>query len=61
MTTKTGDLVLEELHIKKSLIDTLELPLTLRHGIIGRLEIRIPWKNLGKDPIVVVVDRVSVA
>lgn len=58
---KTGDLVLEDMHIKKSLLDTLELPLALRHGILGRLEIRIPWKNLGKDPIVVVVDRVSIA
>lgn len=57
----TGDLVLEDMHIKKSLVDTLELPVALRHGTIGRLEIRIPWKKLGKDPVVVVIDRVSVA
>ncbi|CAM9941979.1 unnamed protein product, partial [Sphacelaria rigidula] len=46
------------MHIKKSLVDTLELPVALRHGTIGRLEIRIPWKKLGKDPVVVVIDRV---
>lgn len=55
-----GYLVLEDMHIKKSLLDTLELPLALRHGVIGRLEIQIPWKHLGKDPIVVAVDRVRI-
>lgn len=53
-----GYLVLEDMHIKKSLMDTLELPLALKHGIIGRLEITIPWSKLNKDPIVVSVDRV---
>ena len=53
-----GYLVLEDMHIKKSLLDTLELPLTLKHGIIGRLEMRIPWSNLHKDSIVIDIDRV---
>lgn len=53
-----GYLVLEDMHIKKSLLDTLELPLALKHGIIGRMEIRIPWSNLYKDPIVIDIDRV---
>ena len=53
-----GYLVLEDMHIKKSLLDTLELPLTLKHGIIGRLEIRIPWSNLHKESIVIDIDRV---
>lgn len=54
----TGYLVLDDMHIKKSLLDTLELPLALRHGIIGRLEVKIPWSNLGRDPVVVAIDRV---
>lgn len=54
-----GYLVLDNMHIKKNILDTLELPLALRHGIIGRLEIQIPWKKLTKDPIIVAVDRVS--
>lgn len=58
LITATGYLVLEDMHIKRSVLDTLELPMTLGHGIIGRLEITIPWTNLGKDPIVVVIDRV---
>lgn len=54
----SGYLVLEDMHIKKSLVDMLELPLALRHGIIGRLEIQIPWSTLNKDPILVAVERV---
>ena len=46
------------MHIKKSLMDMLELPLALRHGILGRLEIQIPWSTLNKDPILVAVERV---
>ncbi|CAM9668832.1 unnamed protein product [Ectocarpus sp. 4 AP-2014] len=53
-----GYLVLENMHIKKTLMDMLELPLALRHGIIGRLQIQIPWSTLNKDPILVDVDRV---
>lgn len=49
------------MHIKKSLLDTLELPLALQHGIIGRLEIHIPWKTLAKDSVVINIDRVRSA
>lgn len=45
--------------MKKSLLDTLELPLALAHGVIGRLEIRIPWTNLLREPIIVTVDQVT--
>lgn len=55
---REGYLVLEDMHIKKSLMDMLELPLALGHGIIGRLEIQIPWSTLNKDPILVAVERV---
>lgn len=51
--------MLEDMHIKKSLMDMLELPLALRHGILGRLEIQIPWSTLNKDPILVAIERVS--
>ncbi|CAN0063039.1 unnamed protein product, partial [Ectocarpus fasciculatus] len=57
-SARTGYLVLEDMHIKKTLMDMLELPLALRHGIIGRLQIQIPWSTLNKDPILVDVDRV---
>ncbi|CAM9958896.1 unnamed protein product, partial [Discosporangium mesarthrocarpum] len=54
----SGRVVLENMRIKKDLLDRLELPLALKHGIIGRLELCIPWSNLGKAPFLVVIDRV---
>ncbi|CAM9592413.1 unnamed protein product [Choristocarpus tenellus] len=54
----SGLVVLENMQIKKDLLDKLGLPLTLSRGIIGRLELHIPWSNLWKDPIVVVINRV---
>jgi hypothetical protein len=54
----SGYLVLENLQLKADLFDYLKVPLKLNFGTIGRLEIRIPWSNLGNEPAVVVVDRV---
>jgi vacuolar protein sorting-associated protein 13A/C len=48
------------MRLKPSLLDTLLLPVALKHGLIGRLELRIPWSQLGTEPIVVVLDRVFV-
>ncbi|CAM9719906.1 unnamed protein product, partial [Phaeothamnion confervicola] len=54
----SGNVVLQDLRLKPALLDMLQLPLTLRHGSVGRLELRIPWSHLGRDPIVVFLDRV---
>ena len=54
----SGYIVLEQLVLKKNIFDKLNIPLSLSHGIIGRLEFRIPWGNLGADPIIIVIDRV---
>jgi N-terminal region of Chorein or VPS13 len=56
----TGNVVLENMRLKPSLLDSLLLPVALKHGLIGRLELRIPWSQLGTEPIVVVLDRVFV-
>ena len=58
MALWSGYLVLENLQLKADLFDYLKVPLKLSYGTIGRLEIRIPWSNLGNEPAVVVVDRV---
>ena len=54
----SGFLVLENLVLKKTLFDLLKLPLTVCHGVIGRFELKIPWSNIGSEPVVVVIDRV---
>eukprot|EP01035_Chromulina_nebulosa_P017158 gene17158-22672_t len=54
----SGFIVLEQLVLKKSVFDIIDAPVTLTHGVIGRLEIRIPWGNLSSEPMVVIIDRV---
>jgi len=54
----SGFLMLENLELKADVFDYLKVPLKLSYGTIGKLEIRIPWSNLGNEPAVVVIDRV---
>lgn len=55
-----GLIVLEHLVLKDKILSMLGLPLSLCHAVIGRLEIRIPWGNLGGEPFIIIVDRVNV-
>jgi hypothetical protein len=54
----SGYVVLEQLVIKKSILDLTDTPLSLTHGVIGRFELHIPWNNLGREPVVVVLDQI---
>ena len=54
----SGFVVLENLVLKKSLLDGLKLPITVVHGIVGRVELRIPWSNIGSEPVVAIFDRI---
>ena len=54
----SGLIVLEDLVLKKSLFSMLDVPIALCYGSIGRFELRIPWSALGKDPVMIIVDKV---
>lgn len=54
----SGLVVLENLVLKNTLLDMVDVPLTLSHGSVGRLEVRIPWGNLGVDPVTIIVDKI---
>jgi len=54
----SGLVVLENLVLKNTLLDLVDVPLTLSHGSVGRLEVRIPWGNLGADPVTIIVDKI---
>lgn len=54
----SGYVVLEQLVLKKNLFDRFKSPLSLNYGVVGRLELRIPWKNLGYEPVILVLDEV---
>ena len=50
----SGTVVLENLVLKPTALDALDLPLALRRGSIGRLQLEIPWSRLGSKPLTVV-------
>lgn len=56
----SGLIVLENLQLKSSLFSLIDIPIALSYGYIGRLEIRIPWSNLGVEPVMVIVEKVYV-
>ncbi|TVU00729.1 hypothetical protein EJB05_53839 [Eragrostis curvula] len=52
------EILLENVEIILEAFDYLQLPFALKNGRIGKLSIRIPWKKLGWDPIIIVVEDV---
>ena len=36
-----------------------DTPISLNYGYIGRFEIRIPWSNLGVDPVMIIIDKIN--
>ncbi|XP_067014210.2 intermembrane lipid transfer protein Vps13 [Anabrus simplex] len=52
-----GDIVLQNLVLKQSVLDELHLPLKTVFGHLGKLILKIPWKNLYNAPVVASVER----
>lgn len=53
-----GDAVLNNLDIKESALDELDLPVRIKVGHIAKLTLKIPWKNLYEEPVVAELDGV---
>uniref|UniRef100_A0A453S1V1 Chorein N-terminal domain-containing protein n=2 Tax=Triticinae TaxID=1648030 RepID=A0A453S1V1_AEGTS len=51
---------LENVELILEAFDYLQLPFALKTGRIGKLSIKIPWKKLGWDPIIIVIEDVFV-
>jgi hypothetical protein len=54
----SGDVVLHNLKLRPGALDTLNLPVKVTAGLLGTLRLKVPWTNLGKEPVVVEIDRV---
>ena len=52
-----GDVVLNNLQLKPDALKDLDLPLTVRAGLLGRLTLKVPWSSLGTVPVEARVDR----
>ncbi|KAH9312824.1 hypothetical protein KI387_027859, partial [Taxus chinensis] len=55
-----GDVVLKDLQLKAEALNSLKLPITVKAGFLGSVTLKVPWKSLGKEPVVVLIDRVFV-
>nr|DAD29104.1 TPA_asm: hypothetical protein HUJ06_030572 [Nelumbo nucifera] len=55
-----GDVVLRDLKLKAEALNSLRLPVTVKAGFVGTITLKVPWKSLGKKPVIVLIDRVFV-
>ncbi|KAI3677367.1 hypothetical protein L1987_86993 [Smallanthus sonchifolius] len=55
-----GDVVLKDLKLKADALNSLKLPVTVKAGFVGTITLQVPWKGLGKEPVIVLIDRVFV-
>ncbi|CAD6186300.1 unnamed protein product [Caenorhabditis auriculariae] len=51
-----GDVKLENLQVKETALDDLDLPVKLKFGYLSSLILKIPWKNLYKEPVIATID-----
>ncbi|KAK6178554.1 hypothetical protein SNE40_013319 [Patella caerulea] len=51
-----GDAVLQNLDVKESALNDLDLPVRIKAGHIGKLTLKIPWKNLYTAPVIAEID-----
>ncbi|KAK6048780.1 hypothetical protein COOONC_13715, partial [Cooperia oncophora] len=52
----SGDVKLENLEVKETALDDLDLPIKLKFGYLSTLILKIPWKNLYNEPVIANID-----
>ncbi|XP_056135016.1 intermembrane lipid transfer protein VPS13C [Lampris incognitus] len=51
-----GNVVLENLKVKENALSELNVPFKVKAGQVGKLTLKIPWKNLYNDSVVATLD-----
>ena len=57
LNASAGDVVLDSLQLKLEAFEAFDLPLSVVRGTLGAVRVKVPWRNLGSEPMVVTVDR----
>ena len=60
MSLFSGTVKLENLSIKKSVLDNLPIPFRLEYGYVGKIFVDIPIRNIGAHPVKAEVSNVFV-
>eukprot|EP01117_Protostelium_nocturnum_P009173 TRINITY_DN3284_c0_g1_i3.p1 TRINITY_DN3284_c0_g1~~TRINITY_DN3284_c0_g1_i3.p1 ORF type:complete len:3093 (+),score=888.87 TRINITY_DN3284_c0_g1_i3:80-9358(+) len=53
----SGDVVLENLQLKREALDRFDLPIKVKAGHLGKLSLNVPWKNFKSKPASVTIER----
>ncbi|GAB2222926.1 hypothetical protein Droror1_Dr00017058 [Drosera rotundifolia] len=61
ITLWNEEVLLENVDLILEAFEYLQLPFSLKQGRVGRLSIKIPWKKLGWDPIIIVLEDVHLS
>ena len=54
-----GTLTQHNLRLKEEALSELNLPVTVRAGRLGKFVVRVPWRHLASQPVVVEIDTVE--
>ncbi|KAG8380914.1 hypothetical protein BUALT_Bualt06G0066200 [Buddleja alternifolia] len=60
ITLWNEEVLLENVELILEAFDYLRLPFAFRQGRVGKLSIKIPWKKLGWDPIIIILEDVYI-
>ena len=53
-------MVLKNLRLKPDALAELDLPITVKAGLLGSLTLKVPWSSLGRVPVDVTIDRLYI-
>uniref|UniRef100_A0A1U7WPK3 Uncharacterized protein LOC104228469 n=1 Tax=Nicotiana sylvestris TaxID=4096 RepID=A0A1U7WPK3_NICSY len=60
ITLWNEEILLEDVELILEASNYLQLPLDLKQGHVGKLSIKIPWKKLGWDPVIISLEDILV-
>ncbi|KAI5072395.1 hypothetical protein GOP47_0012501 [Adiantum capillus-veneris] len=48
------------MQLKPEALNALKLPVKVKAGFLGSVKLKVPWSKLGKEPVIVLLDRIFV-
>ncbi|KAG0557949.1 hypothetical protein KC19_11G167800 [Ceratodon purpureus] len=55
-----GNVELTNMQLKPEALNALKLPIKVKAGFLGSVNLKVPWSRLGQDPVIVELDRIFI-
>ncbi|KAH7316123.1 hypothetical protein KP509_21G079300 [Ceratopteris richardii] len=55
-----GNVELTNMQLKPEALNSLKLPIKVKAGFLGSVKLKVPWSKLGKEPVIVLLDRIFI-